>query len=105
MDPLTDGELAAALGALDGWSGDGSGIRRTVEAASFVDGLGIVQAVGLAAEAANHHPDIDIRWRKLTFALTTHDVGGRVSRLDVEMAEAIDEIVREHKTLGAGQGS
>jgi 4a-hydroxytetrahydrobiopterin dehydratase len=105
MNPLTDEELAAALERLDGWSGDTRGIRRTVEAASFLVGLGIVQAVGLAAEAANHHPDIDIRWRKLTFALSTHDVGGRVSELDVEMAQAIDEIVREHGTAAARKKS
>ena len=90
MTALTDGEVAAALAELDGWTGDGGGIRRSVEAPSFLAGLDIVQKVGRAAEAANHHPDIDIRWRTVTFTLTTHDAGGRVSGLDVDMARTID---------------
>jgi len=100
VEALAEEELAAALGTLAGWSGDIHEIRRTVVAPSFLEGLAIVQAVGVAAEAANHHPDIDIRWRKVTFALTTHDVGGRVSGLDVALAGTIDAIAAEH---GAGQ--
>jgi 4a-hydroxytetrahydrobiopterin dehydratase len=96
MEALTDEELTAALGTLTGWTGDVHGIRRTVVAPSFLEGLAVVQAVGIAAEAANHHPDIDIRWRKVTFTLTTHDVGGRVSGLDVALAGTIDAIAREH---------
>ena len=105
MAALTDGEVAAALEALDGWTGDGSGIRRSVQAPSFLAGLEIVQRVGQAAEAANHHPDIDIRWRTVTFALTTHDAGGRVSELDVDMARTIDAIVREQAQVAPEQQS
>jgi 4a-hydroxytetrahydrobiopterin dehydratase len=105
MTALTDGEVADALATLDGWTGDGSGIRRSVEAPGFLAGLEIVQKVGRAAEAANHHPDIDIRWRTVTFALTTHDAGGRVSELDVDMARTIDAIVREQAGAASEQQS
>jgi 4a-hydroxytetrahydrobiopterin dehydratase len=96
MKPLTDEELAAALQGLSEWDGDAAVIHRTVAAPDFLAALAIVQEVGLAAEAANHHPDIDIRWRKVTFALSTHDVGGKVSELDVAMAKTIDEVARKH---------
>jgi 4a-hydroxytetrahydrobiopterin dehydratase len=96
MKPLTDAELATALQGLPEWDGDDVVIHRTVTAPDFLTGLAIVQEVGLAAEAANHHPDIDIRWRKVTFALSTHDVGGKVSELDVTMAGTIDEVARKH---------
>lgn len=93
-EPLTPEQLAAALQAHPGWEGDESGIRRTVAAPDFTAALGIVQEVGTAAEAANHHPDIDIRWRRVTFALSTHDAGGRVTELDVALADTIDDVSR-----------
>jgi 4a-hydroxytetrahydrobiopterin dehydratase len=53
--------------------------------------MGFVTKVALAAEKANHHPDIDIRWNKVTLALTTHDEGG-LSRRDAELAQRIDAL-------------
>jgi len=53
----------------------------------------VVDRVAEAAEAADHHPDIDIRWRTLTFTLATHSAGG-VTAKDVDLAGTIDEIVR-----------
>jgi 4a-hydroxytetrahydrobiopterin dehydratase len=47
--------------------------------------------VGAAAEAANHHPDIDIRWNRVNLALTTHDSGG-ITRFDLALASAIDDL-------------
>jgi 4a-hydroxytetrahydrobiopterin dehydratase len=82
------------LQARPGWEGDENGIRRTVAAPDFPAALGIVQEVGTAAEAAHHHPDMDIRWRRVTFALSTHDAGGRVTALDVALADTIDEVAR-----------
>jgi 4a-hydroxytetrahydrobiopterin dehydratase len=51
-----------------------------------------VVAVGDVAELLDHHPDIDIRWRTLTFRLTSHDLGG-ISPRDLELAPMIDSIV------------
>ena len=93
-EPLTPEQLAETFEAHPGWEGDEHGIRRTVAAPDFPAALAIVQEVGIAAEAANHHPDIAIRWRKVTFALSTHDAGGRVTDLDVALAGTIDEVAR-----------
>lgn len=89
---LTDDEVGAALDGLPEWSGGPAGIRRTVEADSFLGGIAWVDAVAQAAEAADHHPDIDIRWRTVTFTLVTHSAGGVTDR-DISLARAIDEII------------
>lgn len=86
---LTPDQLADALETLPGWSGDSTGIRREVECSSFPAAIAVVDAIAVAAEAADHHPDIDIRWRTLRFTLSTHDVGG-VTELDVKLAHEID---------------
>jgi 4a-hydroxytetrahydrobiopterin dehydratase len=97
--PLDDAALAAARSELDGWEGDTSGITRTVSMPTFPAAIAVVDRVALAAEELNHHPDIDIRWRTLTMRLATHDAGGRVTAMDIELARRIDEIVR---TVAAG---
>jgi 4a-hydroxytetrahydrobiopterin dehydratase len=90
---LSDDEVAAALAGLPGWTGDARGIRRSVKAESFLAGIALVEAVAQAAEAADHHPDIDIRWRTVTFTLVTHSAGG-VTQRDLGMARTVDEIIR-----------
>jgi 4a-hydroxytetrahydrobiopterin dehydratase len=90
---LTDVELAAGLADLDGWSGDTSAITREVEAPTFLAGIDLVARVAAAAEEMNHHPDIDIRWRRVRFTLSTHDAGG-VTQLDLELAGKIDGLAR-----------
>jgi 4a-hydroxytetrahydrobiopterin dehydratase len=87
---LSTDEVATALTQLAGWTGDTSGIERSVKAPSFLAGIRIVDAVAEAAEKADHHPDIDIRWRTVTFRLSTHSAGG-VTDKDVELARQIDE--------------
>jgi len=83
--------LADALVGLRDWSGDPHRIAREVVAPSFLDGIRLVDAVALAAEEADHHPDIDIRWRTVTFRLATHSAGG-VTEKDVALARRIDEL-------------
>jgi 4a-hydroxytetrahydrobiopterin dehydratase len=92
-DPLTDDQLASALSGLDGWAGDSNGIRRTAELPSFPAAIGVVDRVAEVAEVMDHHPDIDIRWRTLTFVCVTHSAGG-VTDADITLAGKIDEIVR-----------
>ncbi|MBC7305218.1 MAG: 4a-hydroxytetrahydrobiopterin dehydratase [Nocardia sp.] len=89
---LSDPELTIALATLPQWARDGDAITRTVQAESFLAGIETVRKVAVAAEAADHHPDIDIRWRTVRFTLSTHSAGGLTS-LDVAMAHAIDDIV------------
>ncbi|WP_328851710.1 4a-hydroxytetrahydrobiopterin dehydratase [Micromonospora globbae] len=92
-DVLTAEAVEQELGGLAGWSGDSSGISRTVELASFPDAIAVVDRVAVVAEELDHHPDIDIRWRTLTFRCVTHSAGGVTVR-DLALARRIDEIVR-----------
>ena len=73
------------------WTRKGDELRTTVKLHDFAAALRFVNAVGAAAEAANHHPDIDIRWNTVHLALTTHDSGG-LTLLDLALASAIDRL-------------
>ena len=87
---LGDQEVAEWLPAHAGWERHGEEIRKQFERASFPDAIAFVVRIGFLAEAANHHPDLDIRWRKVVVALSTHDAGG-LTALDLAMATSIDE--------------
>ncbi len=89
MARLRDADVARALDTLPGWERAGDVIAKTFECASFPDAVAFVVRIGFAAEAANHHPDLDIRWRKVRVALTTHDAGG-LTELDVALARTIE---------------
>ncbi|APE36739.1 4a-hydroxytetrahydrobiopterin dehydratase [Nocardia mangyaensis] len=89
---LSDPEITIALATLPEWSREGAAIIRTVQAPSFPEGIELVRKVAAAAEAADHHPDIDIRWRTLTFTLSTHSAGG-ITAADTALAHTIDTIV------------
>jgi 4a-hydroxytetrahydrobiopterin dehydratase len=93
VDLLDADGVARALSGLDGWQGDPLAINRTVELPSFMAAIRVVVAVADVAEELDHHPDIDIRWRRLTFRCATHSAGGVTDR-DVALAGRIDEIVR-----------
>jgi 4a-hydroxytetrahydrobiopterin dehydratase len=89
-DLLDSAAFDTAMATLQQWQGSTDGIERTVAAPTFLAGIDLVDAVAKRAEEMNHHPDIDIRWRNVTFRLTTHDAGG-VTDLDITLATFIDE--------------
>jgi 4a-hydroxytetrahydrobiopterin dehydratase len=91
MALLTQEEIDGALAGLEGWRQDGDTLVRAVEAESFLAGIELVRRVADAAEEADHHPDIDIRWRTVTFRLSTHSEGGLTAK-DVALAAAIDAL-------------
>ena len=91
MALLTQEEIDRALAGLEGWRQDGDSLVREVEAESFLAGIDLVRRVADAAEEADHHPDIDIRWRTVTFRLSTHSEGGLTAR-DVDLAATIDRL-------------
>jgi 4a-hydroxytetrahydrobiopterin dehydratase len=100
MTVLSEGEVTEALERdLPEWkAGDGGkALVREVRAASFLEGIALVQEVAEAAEAADHHPDIDIRYTTLTFTLSTHSAGG-VTGKDLELASAIDRLAAESES-------
>jgi 4a-hydroxytetrahydrobiopterin dehydratase len=92
MALLSADEVDEALADLDGWSGDGDSITRTVELSSFTQAISVVDEVAEVAEEMDHHPDIDIRWRTLTFACSTRSAGG-ITELDVDLAHRINAII------------
>jgi 4a-hydroxytetrahydrobiopterin dehydratase len=92
MAVLSDEEVDAALPGLNGWERVDGALRRSVKFPSFLAGIDAVRRVGEHAESRDHHPDIDIRWRTVTFALVTHSEGG-ITDKDVAMARDIDDIV------------
>ena len=93
MARLEQQEIDTALaGDLKQWTQDGDSLVRTVEAPSFLEAIDGVRRVAEVAEEADHHPDIDIRWRTLTFRLSTHSEGG-ITAKDLELAAQIDGLV------------
>jgi len=88
---LTDGEIDAALSDLPHWHRAGDALVRTVESATFPEAIALVGRVAEAAEEVNHHPDIDIRWRRVTYSLSTHSAGG-ITAADPALARRIDEL-------------
>ena len=89
FEDMTKSQIADLLPE---WELDGETIRRTFRFEDFTGAMGFVTKVALVAEKANHHPDIDIRWNKVTLALTTHDAGGLTTR-DIELAKDIDKLI------------
>ena len=88
---LADDAVAEWLETHSGWERAGAEIRKRFERVSFADAIAFVVRIGFLAEAADHHPDLDIRWRTITVCLTTHDSGG-LTNLDLSMAEGIDTV-------------
>lgn len=92
MARMSDEEIAHGLTELPGWERDGDQIRTRFDLASFPDAIAFVTRVGFLAEAADHHPDLDIRWRSVIVALSTHDAGG-ITQKDLDLAAQIQAVV------------
>jgi 4a-hydroxytetrahydrobiopterin dehydratase len=86
---LDDDDIRTRLGRLPGWEREGDEISKTFELPTFPEAIAFVTRIAERAEAANHHPDIDIRWRKVRIALSTHDAGG-LTDLDFQLASEIE---------------
>ncbi len=92
MATLSDIEIQRALGGLTGWVRKGTTLVKRVQFPTFPAGIAFVAQVATLAEAMQHHPDIDIRYTRLQFVLTTHDAGG-ITTKDLELAAAIDALL------------
>ena len=89
--PLTDEEIADRLAGLPGWARDGDGISRTFDD-TWDRCIDLAVQVAAKANELNHHPDIDIKWGRIRFVITTHSAGQRLTELDFELAQSIDTI-------------
>jgi 4a-hydroxytetrahydrobiopterin dehydratase len=92
MDLIPDSELRATLSIeLSRWELNGKRLQRTFHFRSFRDALSFVNRVADAAEEMNHHPDIDVRYDKVSLGLSSHDAGG-ITRRDLALASRIDSL-------------
>lgn len=91
MTLLDDDEIRAELASRPGWALADRAIQKEWSFPSFPDAVAFTVRVAFVAEAANHHPDIDIRYRRVRLTLTSHDAGG-VTRRDLELADRIDAL-------------
>ncbi|MDE0836123.1 MAG: 4a-hydroxytetrahydrobiopterin dehydratase [Akkermansiaceae bacterium] len=91
-DLLAQEELAVALKKCPEWEQEKKYITRSIEFEEFMEGIDFVAVVGEIAEEAQHHPDISVKYTKVTLKLTTHDVGG-VTDLDIQLAQRIDNVL------------
>jgi 4a-hydroxytetrahydrobiopterin dehydratase len=91
MPKLEDDQIPAALATVPDWNPRGDVISRTFQFKDFPEAVKFVNAVARLAEQAWHHPDIDIRWNKVTLTLTTHDAGG-LTQKDFDLARQFDQL-------------
>jgi 4a-hydroxytetrahydrobiopterin dehydratase len=91
MQPLSIEEAQSRLANLPGWQIEAGELVRTFQFKDFRTALHFVNQVGEAAEAAGHHPDIDIRYNRVLLSLVTHDAGGLTAR-DFDLASRAEKL-------------
>ena len=94
MAQLTPEQIGAALPAVPDWRKQSASIVRSYEFKDFIVAMKFVNEVARVAEAAWHHPDIDIRWNKVTLTLATHSAGG-LTQKDFDLARQIDTLAAQ----------
>jgi 4a-hydroxytetrahydrobiopterin dehydratase len=94
-EPLTDQQINRRLGELDGWAREGNTLVKTF-AHTYHECVHLAMYVAAKAREIGHHPDMDIRWQRITFRTTTHDAGHRITGLDFDLARHIDAIAAGH---------
>ncbi len=92
MPGLSEAEIASRLSDVPGWSYDDGQLTRTFSFDAFMAGIDFVGKVAAAAEAADHHPDIDIRYSNIKVSVSSHDIGGITER-DFKLAAEVSKSV------------
>jgi 4a-hydroxytetrahydrobiopterin dehydratase len=95
MPSLDTKQVARRMKTVPLWAKRGRAIRRTFQFEGFMGAVGFVNRVARAAEKADHHPDIDIRWNKVSLTLSTHSEGGLTGK-DFSMARQCSAIFAKH---------
>jgi len=93
LPKLSDIEIQRELNSLAGWARKGKALGKVFEFPTFPAGIAWVTRVAEAAEKINHHPDLDIRYTRISAQLTTHDSGGITAR-DFALARTMDELAK-----------
>lgn len=93
---LTDAQISEALATLTGWERQDDNLARTFTFDHYLGGIGFAAAVGMICETRNHHPELlDVGYKKVVVAFTTHDAGSKITQKDVEVAAAINAMMNE----------
>ena len=100
MTGLPDEEIAAALGALPGWTAEADAIRKEFRFTGFRAAIDFIDRVAEVAIASRHHPDLEIHYDRVMISLTSHDAGG-VTRADRALARGIEAVARQPGSAGA----
>ncbi len=100
MKRMTGDEIDVALRALQRWELRDDSLARTFVFADFLEAMSFVTAAAGLAEEAGHHPDIDIRYNRVTLTLTTHDAGG-ITQKDFALAAQLDRIQGSAVPIGS----
>lgn len=88
---LSDIAIQRELGRLPGWSRRGDALVKAYQFPTFLRGIEFVNRVAQVAESADHHPDVDIRYTRVTCTLSTHSAGG-ITQKDLDLAGEIDRV-------------
>jgi 4a-hydroxytetrahydrobiopterin dehydratase len=91
MAVLSDDEIQARLGDMDGWAHEDGALKKTFEFEDFAASVDFVARITPPAEEMNHHPDVAISWNKVTLTLSTHSEGG-ITANDFELAARVDPL-------------
>jgi len=92
MALLTDSQIASSLSSLSGWTRDGDGIRKQFTFTGFPEAVGFVGRLVPGCEAADHHPDITINYKRVTLVFTTHSERGLTAK-DFDGARAAEAVL------------
>jgi 4a-hydroxytetrahydrobiopterin dehydratase len=93
MPALSESEARARLGEVPGWDVAEKALVRKLSLASFPDAIAFVVKLAFAAEAADHHPDILINYRRVTLTLWTHTEGG-ITEKDFALAQQLNKLIK-----------
>jgi 4a-hydroxytetrahydrobiopterin dehydratase len=91
-DRITAEQFTEADGVAD-WSATGESAEATFRTGSFAAGVALIERIGVLADGANHHPDVDLRYATVTVRLTTHDAGGLTTK-DLALARDVSDAAR-----------
>lgn len=91
-DPLSDTEIDEALADLEGWTYEDDKLKKTFEFADFRAAISFIVRISFYAEEMMHHPELENVYNTVSVALTTHDAGGKVTEMDVELASEIEDV-------------
>ena len=89
-DPLSDDAIETALADLNGWQYEDDKLKKTFELSDFRAAISFIVRMAFYAEEMNHHPELENVYNTVSVALTTHDAGGKVTQLDIDLAKKIE---------------